>query len=47
MGELQEVSMEAASLYEVILVAWRGEQSPAGNANAATFNIVASYRRYR
>ena len=44
MGELQEVSMEAASLY---VVAWMGEQSPADNTNAATFNIVASYRRYR
>jgi hypothetical protein len=39
--------MEAASLYEVALVAWMGEQSPAGNANAVTFNIVASYQRYR
>jgi hypothetical protein len=47
MGELQEVSIEAASLYEIILVAWRGKQSPVGNANAATFNIVASCRRYR
>jgi hypothetical protein len=47
MGEFQEVSMEAASLYEVALVAWMGEQSPAGNANAVTSNVVASYRRYR
>jgi hypothetical protein len=47
MGELQEVLMEAASLYEVILITWRGEQSPTGNTNAATFNIIASYRQYR
>jgi len=41
MGELQEVSMEVMDLYEVALVAWRGEQGPAGNAAIATFNIVA------
>jgi len=37
--------MGTVVLYVVALVAWSGEQSPAGNAAMVTFNIVASYRR--